>query len=345
MIHIVNKVYLDYQFSPLNKTTDIVNIYVDGFGKYEFVDNTNIHRYDSFDDIITRHGSVVKFIRYLLSFQDKKVIIRLLEDDMLIFYAYYLKAIYDDKISIDMFGRLIKLTIINHKYVHSQISNYDNECRANLRKLEIPNKDKIKELFDIRQNIDIFTESEKTHISFEYLLANAIVTEYEESNIYNIEFCDRLSTVLFKSVYWDFVGIRRDMLYGLYRMSEFYDTDIDLESENVDEQIAACDMVIFDTDSSAKDVDFIKRNFKMIIELTKKHQKLIDEYTFDIGLFMEDFMTDNTISLSEIQKVIEQDKKYPSSQIFGRTEFRFNMNNILIGMLYSGNIDLTELKL
>ena len=88
-------------------------------------------------------------------------------------------------------------------------------------------------------------------------------TNFDEENIYNKEFIKRTEFVVLKSVYWDYVGVRRDMLYGLYNIKKTYGYDLDLESPKLNEQFEKLKNVyLFDIKSGPSDVEHIKEKIR-----------------------------------------------------------------------------------
>lgn len=345
MIHLIKKVYLDYQFSNIAKDSDVLNVYVGGFGESVFVDDTGIG-YSSFNEVLQQFGSLTGFVRYLLSF-DKKVVVRVLEEDMLMVYTHYLLSVNPD-VSRALFDSFARLQIINYKMVHSQISNYGTTVREQLYNIALPTREDLDKLYKIdRKNILPLNESEKIYVSFEYLLANMFSTNFDEENIYNKEFIKRTEFVVLKSVYWDYVGVRRDMLYGLYNIKKTYGYDLDLESPKLNEQFEKLKNVyLFDIKSGPSDVEHIKEKYDEIIQIMSKHNSSIGDTSFDIGVFARDYFDENMqLNMDKVKILLSKDREYPCSQIFGRTEFRFNMNNLIIGMIYSGKIKVGDFNL
>lgn len=343
MIHLINRIYADYTGTGTRSNQD--TIYANQYGKREFLPGEEpLDRYEGLAGVYETFGDLTTFLEYLLPL-NRKVVILLDEEDLNRLHVALILALYP-KLSVDMVHRIVKLSVVNHKFNIARMNSQGKTVQERLKALTIPTKHQVIGWMHQARNQRPFSPEMKKLASFEFLLANALATQFDPENVYTQSFVKRMDTILWKTVAWDFVSVRRDMLYGLYNIRETFGYNINLERDDIDRQILHYqDSYLFDYEADASRIDLVKKHFPELREAYKK----LEEATGSIDIMQRqvyETMSGGDLTVEEIKRLVELDKTFYSSQLFGRTEFKNNMNNIFIGYLYKAKpSELKELVL
>lgn len=342
MLHLIDKIYYDYDFSGNIGRETIV--YIGPAASYVYTEGTQpILQYESLDEVIESYGSIATFIECLVPL-NRKVHLMLDEASLNALLVIWLKAIFPD-ITLSMVHRFVKLNVVNHKYEHSSRTNTKGERKVRLRNLTIPTLTDTAVLFERYTDVTELPADVKERISFEFLLSHCLSVEFDSKDRYVESFVRRMETILWKSLAWDFVETRRDLMYGMYNLKENFGLEIDLERDDIDDQIQALqNCVVFNQNNHPGNVEFIQQNHEQIkayaASVTRKNGCL--DSTFE---YLMDILPTGEFTRDKALAVIERDRGMHCSQVFGRTEFRDNMNNNFIGYLYkAGAEELPQLN-
>ena len=342
MLHLLDNIYFDYDFTGNVGRNNLV--YIGKPGQYHRTEGTlPLYRFDSLDEINDTFGDFITFLECLTPIVEKTTLL-LDEETLNRLLVQWLRSVFPN-ISVGMVHRIIKLNAVNHKYEHGSRTNTKGSQKEGFQNLKIPKTADTKVWYEAAGQVPL-TEAMKERVSFEYLMAHALLVDFDVNDRYVLEFTSRMETVLWRSIAWDFVGVRRDLLYGIYNLKNNFGLNIDLEYENVEEQIASLrDTVIFDPDNHPGNVEFIKRNHASIGSIAL-HVHTLNGTVDPFFNALLRILPDGEFTPGKARSLVNTDKTAHCSQIFGRTEFRDTMNNNFIGYLYTAcPTELTELTL
>lgn len=342
MLHLLDKVYIDYDFTSNVGRSNLV--YVGPLGQCKVTSGPRpMHQFPSLKTIEREFGDIPTFIECLTPVGQKTVIL-MDERSLNQLLVFWLRSIFPN-IDVAMVHRFVKLNAVNHKYEHGSRTNTKGSRKDGFRNLTIPTLEDVEGMWNEIHPVPLSAEL-KERISFEYLMAHVLLTNFLPTDRYVKAFVQRVETILWKSVAWDFVGVRRDLLYGMYSLKDNFGIDVDLERDDIDEQIASLsETVIFNPENHPGNVDFIKKHHAIIRTLVEQvHGR---NGTTDPFLnYLLKILPDGPFTVGKAKDLIDMDRHAHCSQIFGRTEFRDNMNNNFIGYLYRADRDaLKQLNL
>jgi len=298
-----------------------------------------LYQFVSVDAIERDFGDLFTFVECLTPIGQKTTIL-IDERSLNYFLVVWLRSLFP-LASVEMVHRFLKLNAVNHKYEHGSRTSTKGSRKDGFRNITIPTLDAVRAWYEEVEPRPVPAEL-KERISFEYLLAHVLLVDFDPSDRYVSAFVERMETILWKSVAWDFVGVRRDLLYGIYNLKQNFGFDIDLERDDIDDQIEALeDTVLFNPDNHPGNVAFIKRHHKEIRELVEKvHAKNGTTDPFLNHLLR--VLPEGSFTVTKARDLVNMDINTHCSQIFGRTEFRDNMNNNFIGYLYHADRDVLK---
>lgn len=238
--------------------------------------------------------------------------------------------------TVDEISRYIRLAIATHKYEHARRNTADKNVVDTLLNLTLPSKSDLSRLISpvMCDKLDIRHLNQIQPI--EFLLSSVLLKDYtcEYSN-YNL--LNRLDTVIWKIIAWDFVEFRRDLLYGMYNLNKFFGINIDMESDTLAEDIAEyVDHPLFSHDNNPSNIEYIKTHYGEIRALIDKVSQLngANDVTYDRYIKID---PTKGLTVDDVIEMVKLDSKMHCSQLFGRTEYRSNTNNMFISMLYAGD--------
>lgn len=331
MIHLIKKIYADYSFVGVGDKSNAV--YINELGSYPFSEGDEpLDQYGSLKEVFQKFGDLTTFLEYLLPLEEK-IILLLDEDDLNQLHVALIKAIYPE-LDVRMVHRILKLSVVNHKYTMGFVPENRGRIRDYYSALKIPPLSKVQMWVHRVRDQKPLPEALKHLVSFEYMLANALVNDFSPDDPYIQSFVERMDTILWKSVAWDFASVRRDVLYGLYNVRKNFGYAIDLERDDIEAQIERYqDRYLFNPEANASRVDLIKAHFTEIREAILKVERF-NKTSDSIEEAVLEVLLDGTLTLEEVKRLIALDRTMHASQLFGRTEFQNNMNNVFISYLY-----------
>lgn len=342
MLHLLDKVYVDYDFTGNVGRNNL--IYVGPLGMCKITSGPKpLYQFPSLKTIVREFGDLPTFVECLTPIGQKTTIL-MDEGSMNQLLVTWLRSIFPN-IKPPMVHRFLKLNAVNHKYEHGSRTNTKGARKDGFRNLTIPTLNDVEGMWNELIPTPLSAEL-KERISFEYLLAHVLLVDFLPTDRYVKTFVQRMETILWKSVAWDFVGVRRDLLYGMYNLNENFGIGVDLEQDDIDAQIEALEgSVLFNPDNHPGNVDFIKTHHAEIREVVREVHAMNGTTDPFLNHLLQ-ILPDGVFTEVKARELIDADREAHSSQIFGRTEFRDNMNNNFIGYLYRATqAELTQLNL
>jgi hypothetical protein len=330
MLHLLDKVYVDYDFTGNIGRNNL--IYVGPMGMLKHTHGPKpLYQFPSLNTIVREFGDIPTFIECLTPLGQKTIIL-MDEGSMNQLLVTWLRSVFP-KITAKMVHRFLKLNAVNHKYEHGSRTSTKGSRKDGFRNLTIPTLDDVEGMWNDLKAVPLSMEL-KERVSFEYLLAHVLLMDFHPTDRFVKAFVQRMETILWKSVAWDFVGVRRDLLYGMYNLKENFGLGVDLEQDDIDDQIEALeDTVLFNPDNHPGNVEFIKDNHAAIREMVEKVHAMNGTTDPFLNQLLR-VLPNGVFTEVKAKELIDEDRRAHCSQIFGRTEFRDNMNNNFIGYLY-----------
>ena len=188
MLHLLDKVYFDYDFTGNVGREKLVLI-----GRTSDHENTGgvlpLHRFPSVTTILTDFGDINTFIECLVPINEK-ITLMLEEDDLNQLLVLWLRSVFPE-ITVEMVHRFVKLNAVNHKYEHGSRTNIKGSKKEGFQNLTIPTLAQTKQWYDRATPTPLSYEL-KTRVSFEYLLAHALLTDFDPEDIYVQSLTERM---------------------------------------------------------------------------------------------------------------------------------------------------------
>ena len=343
MIHLFKRVYADYTFTGSLGRDNVIHI--NTLSQCRFTHGiVPLDTYRDLDAVIEQYGDLTTFFECLMPLE-KKVHLLLDEVDLNRLQVGLLLTLFP-AISEAMIHRIIKLSVVNHKYEHARRSNTQPDIARAFTQLTIPSREQIKQWVAEFADLRPLEYAFKRWSSFEHLLAHSLAVDFTEKDDLVQSFMERMETMLWKSIAWDFVGVRRDILYGLYNIEEHFGYAIDLERDDIEEQIAHYEnSFLFNIEAQPNNIEMIKAHVDEILHLTETVQ-YYNQSEDRIQQYLLTHLPSTGLTTAVMRDLIEMDRGMHCTQLFGRTEFRSNVNHNFIGFLYQADQQtLQELRL
>ncbi len=349
MLHLINKVYLSFDFAREGRHDSIICSRKWGAVAYNRDVNPKLKGVAlTYEELVEDDMSIsdAEFINYLVYYPPEQELTIYCDDvSFAELLLRWFKALLPNA-DFSIVYTIYKLTIDKAKLMHSQKQNMPSTYSEGYAKLNHFPAEYMQGIWDSIAADTEVVQSQRINASMEWLLA----THLAGGDLYFEEEIDRrVRKIAVKSLAWEIVELKQNLIFGVFDLDEIFPSvtpDLHPDTDYWEKIVADEPTLKFlqDRSCSPNNTAIVEHyGITLFRDLWVKYMEYIGQADAFLLSFMNIIRNPDYTVAELIQ--LDIDTKF-GTQLFGRSEYSDNMNPLLISYLYylSRKGYTTELK-